>query len=92
MNKLFFTLIGKRQCNLNWLWFITTLSLGKKAIGCRWVYKIKRKSDGYLERYKVHLVAKGYTQLEGIDYLDTFLSIAKMVTVRCLLALVATQH
>ena len=42
-------------------WFLTPLPPGKQAISCRWVYKIKCKSDGSLERYKAQLVAKGYT-------------------------------
>jgi len=45
----------------NTTWSITTLLLGKKAIGCHWVYKIKRKCDGSLERYKTRLVVKEYT-------------------------------
>ena len=73
-------------------WFITTLPLGKKAIGCRWVYKIKHKFDGSFERYKACLVANGYTQLKGIDYDETFSPTAKMVTIHCLLALVVAQH
>ncbi|XP_049935326.1 uncharacterized mitochondrial protein AtMg00810-like [Nymphaea colorata] len=49
----------------NSTWSITTLPPNKNPIGCRWVYKIKRRSDGSIERYKARLVAKGYTQLEG---------------------------
>ncbi|XP_052203988.1 uncharacterized mitochondrial protein AtMg00820-like [Diospyros lotus] len=73
-------------------WTLTSLPPSKDPIGCKWVYKIKGCSDGTIERYKARFVAKGYTQIEGLDYHDTFSPTAKMLTVRCLRAIAIANH
>lgn len=75
----------------NGTWTLTPLPTGKVPIGCRWVYKVKHKADGSVERYKARLVANGFTQLEGVDYQETFSPTAKIIIVRCLLALAAAR-
>jgi hypothetical protein len=64
---------------------------GRNIVGCKWVYKIKRKQDGSLDRYKARLVAKGFKQRYGIDYEDTFSLVVKIATIRIILSIATSK-
>jgi transposase InsO family protein len=70
-------------------WEMTTLPRGHKAIGLKWVFKVKRDAAGNLLKHKARLVAKGYAQRQGVDFEEVFAPVARMETVRLLLALAA---
>lgn len=73
----------------NKTWERTSLPHNKHPFRCKWVFKINYDLDGSIKIYKAQLVAKGYTQQEGLDYLNNFSSLVKLNTVLCLLAVVA---
>ena len=61
------------------------MPLGTNSISCKWIYKIKIKSDGSVKRYKARLVPRGFTQKYDIDYEETFAHVAKMTSIRTLI-------
>ena len=60
-------------------------------VSCKWIYEIKTRSDGSIERYKAHLVAKGFTQEYRIDYEETFAPVARISSIHALLAVTAAS-
>ena len=82
------------MCSLdkNKTWNLVDLPKGKKAIGCKWIYKYKPGIPGVEDpRYKSRLVAKGYSQKEGIDYQEIFSPVVKHVSIRLMLSMVVDK-
>nr|GEU39745.1 zinc finger, CCHC-type [Tanacetum cinerariifolium] len=77
--------------NKNNTWELTTLPKGHKAIGLKWVFKTKKDANGNIIKHKARLVAKGYIQEHGIDFEEVFAPIARMETIRLLLAIAANN-
>ncbi|MCO5573964.1 hypothetical protein L7F22_027742 [Adiantum nelumboides] len=71
----------------NGTWNLCPLPHNKKAIGCKWLYKLKFNKEGKVDRYKARLVAKGFAQQHGLDYDETYAPVAKMSSIRLLISL-----
>ena len=72
-------------------WDLIPLPSHVVPITCRWIYKVKTRSDGSIEHYKVRLVARGFQQEYERDYEETFSLVARMHTVRTLVAVAAAR-
>lgn len=73
-------------------WSLTDLPAGKKASRCKWVFTLKLKTDGSIERYKARLVAKGYNQTACVDSEETFSPISKLNTVKLMISIATTYN
>jgi len=78
--------------DVNATWELVVLPKDKKTIGCKWVYKVKHNINGFMNRYKTRLVAKGYAQTYGIDYEETYSPLTKMVIVRTIIVMATTKR
>lgn len=76
----------------NETWRLVAPPAGHNIVGSKWIYKIKQKPDGTVDRYKARLVAQGFSQRYGVDYADTFSPVVKPTTVRIILALAVSRN
>ena len=74
----------------NGTWILVDLPKGTRPISYKWVFRRKYNTDGSLQTFKARLVAEGFKQKEGIDYFDTYATVARITSIRVLFALAST--
>lgn len=77
--------------NINDTWDLCKLPKDRKAIGCKWVFKVKTNEKGEIDRFKARLVAQGFSQKFGVDYDEVFAPVVKQSTFRILLSLASKE-
>lgn len=72
-------------------WSLVSLPRSRKAIGCKWVFRVKENPNGSINKYKAQLVAKGFHQVAGFDFIETFSPVVKPTTIRVILTLALSR-
>ncbi|KAI5314025.1 hypothetical protein L3X38_043201 [Prunus dulcis] len=75
----------------NGTWSLVPYDPSMNVVGCKWVFRVKRKADGTIDRHKARLVAKGFHQQEGVDYTETFSPVVKATTIHTVLSLAVSN-
>jgi hypothetical protein len=75
----------------NETWVLTTLPEGVNSIGVKWIFKTKLNESGEIDKCKARLMAKGYAQQYGIDYTEVYAPVARLDTIRLIIALTAQE-
>ena len=73
-------------------WSLVDLPVGRKVIGCKWIFRVKENPDGSINKYKARLVAKGFHQTTGFDYTETFSPVVKLTTIRMVLTITLSRN
>ncbi|CAL1355160.1 unnamed protein product [Linum trigynum] len=73
-------------------WVLVDLPPGCKPLGSKWIFKKKRRVDGTIDKFKTRLVIQGFRQKHGIDYFDTYAPVARISTIRLLIALASIHN
>ena len=80
-----------RSLQENKTWELVPLPPKRKFVQCKWVFRTKLAADGSAMKHKEILVSKGYSQVHGVDYTDTFAMVEKMDSIRLVLAMAASK-
>jgi hypothetical protein len=73
----------------NDVWDVVPRPVGKSVVTSRWLYKTKIAADGSVEKHKARFVARGFSQIEGVDYDETFAPVARYTSIRTIIAIAA---